>query len=67
MLIIFRSDDSINNKGFSLTYTAIDTGSTDQEDEPVAISYPTAGSSIQQQQQQHLPVIPTTKYIRAIA
>lgn len=24
MLIVFKSDDSINNRGFSLTYTAID-------------------------------------------
>lgn len=41
MLIVFKSDDSINSKGFSLTYTAIESG----EDEPVAItSYPTGGS-----------------------
>lgn len=37
MLIVFRSDDSINNRGFSLTYTAIETS----EYEPVAITYPT--------------------------
>ena len=24
MLIVFKSDDSINGKGFSLTYTAVD-------------------------------------------
>lgn len=34
MLIVFKSDDSINSRGFSLVYTAIETG----EDEPVAIT-----------------------------
>lgn len=37
MLIVFKSDDSINSKGFSLTYTAIEVS----EDETLAITYPT--------------------------
>lgn len=37
MLIVFKSDDSINNKGFSLTYTALDMN----EDETLAVTYTT--------------------------
>lgn len=44
MLIIFRSDDSINNKGFSLTYTAVEIS----EEETIAItSYPTGKKAAQ--------------------
>lgn len=43
ILIVFRSDDSINNKGFSVTYTAIETS----EDEPVAITHPTGTKYMQ--------------------
>lgn len=35
ILIVFKSDDSINGKGFSLTYTAIEAN----EEETLAISY----------------------------
>lgn len=34
MLIVFKSDDSINSRGFSLVYTAIESS----EDELVAIT-----------------------------
>jgi len=45
MLIVFKSDDSINSKGFSLVYTAFEVN----EEETIAITIPQ-----QQQQQQQL-------------
>lgn len=30
MRLVFRTDDSINNRGFSLTYTAIEAGAPDE-------------------------------------
>ena len=37
MLVVFKSDDSINSKGFSLTYTAIEYSDEDR----LATTYPT--------------------------
>ena len=37
MLIVFRSDDSVNGKGFSLTYTAVEV----DDDETLTIPYNT--------------------------
>ncbi|KAG9511404.1 Tolloid-like protein 1, partial [Fragariocoptes setiger] len=52
MLITFRTDDSINNKGFSLTYVAIDSSSSNNNEQDITTTRPPPPPPSSQQQQQ---------------